>query len=68
MYTSTVLGEGKCVLFREVSLIRGVLFREVTVYVYFENTYHMKLTYKNFNKDNDIVVTVINTTPQSLIP
>ena len=30
MYTSTVLGEGTCVLFREVSLtIRGVLFREV---------------------------------------
>ena len=25
MYTSTVFGEGKCVLFREVSLIRGVL-------------------------------------------
>ena len=25
MYTSTVLGVGKCVLFREVSLIRGVL-------------------------------------------
>ena len=29
MYTSTVLGEGKCVLFRNVSLIRGVPFREV---------------------------------------
>ena len=29
MYTSTVIGEGKCVLFREVSLIRDVLFREV---------------------------------------
>ena len=25
MYTSTILGEGKCFLFREVSLIRGVL-------------------------------------------
>ena len=29
MYTNTVYGEGKCVLFREVSLIRGVLYREV---------------------------------------
>ena len=27
MYTSTELGEGKCVLFREVFLIRGVLLR-----------------------------------------
>ena len=34
MYTSTVLGEGKCVLFREVSLIRGVLFRKVPLYVH----------------------------------
>ena len=34
MYTSTVLGEGKCVLFREVSLIRGVHFREVSLYRY----------------------------------
>ena len=32
MYTSTVLGEGECVLFREVSLIQGVLFREVSLY------------------------------------
>ena len=32
MYTSTVLGEGKCVLFREVSLTWGVLFREVSLY------------------------------------
>ena len=34
MYTSTVLGEGKCVLFREGSLIRGVHFREVSLYRY----------------------------------
>ena len=34
MYTSTVLGEGKCVLFREVSLIRGVLFGEVSPYTH----------------------------------
>ena len=33
MYTSTVVGVGKCVLFREVSLIRGVLFREVSLYL-----------------------------------
>ena len=33
MYTSTVLGEGKCVLFREVSLIQGVLLREVPLYI-----------------------------------
>ena len=34
MYTSTVLGEGKGVLFREVSLIQGVHFREVSLYMY----------------------------------
>ena len=34
MYASTVLGEGKCVLFREMSLIRGVHFRKVTLYRY----------------------------------
>ena len=33
MYTSTVVGEGKCVLFREVSLLQGVLFREVPLYI-----------------------------------
>ena len=32
MYTSIVLGEGKCVLCREVFLIRGVHFREVPLY------------------------------------
>ena len=31
MYTSTELGEGKCVLFREVFLIRGVLFNEISL-------------------------------------
>ena len=40
MYTSTVLGEGKRVLFREVSLIRGVLFREVPLCI------HMHVYYK----------------------
>ena len=34
MYTRTVLGEGRCVLFREVSLIQGVHFREVSLYMY----------------------------------
>ena len=29
MYTNTVVEEGKGVLFREVSLIQGVLIREV---------------------------------------
>ena len=33
MYTSAVFGEGKCVLFREVSLIRGVLYRGSTVHM-----------------------------------
>ena len=35
MYTSTVLGEGKLVLFREgflIIIIEGVLFREVLLY------------------------------------
>ena len=32
MYANTVFGEGKCVLFREVSLIQGVLCREVPLY------------------------------------
>ena len=32
MYTNTVVGEGKGVLFREVSLIQGVLTREVPLY------------------------------------
>ena len=34
MYTSTVLGEGKCVLFREVSLIQGCPIREVSLYTH----------------------------------
>ena len=34
MYTNAVLGEGKCVLFREVSLIRGV-----TVYAHLMQRY-----------------------------
>ena len=34
MYTSTVLGEGKYVHYREVSLIQGVHFREVSLYMY----------------------------------
>ena len=32
MYTSTVLGEGKCVLFKKASLIQGVAFKEVPLY------------------------------------
>ena len=32
MYTNTVYGEGKCVLFREVSLIQGAIYREVPLY------------------------------------
>ena len=32
MYTSTVVGEGKYVLFREVSLIQDGLFRVVPLY------------------------------------
>ena len=39
MYTSTELGEGICALFREVSLIRGVLFREVPLYIHAQ--YHV---------------------------
>ena len=32
MYTNTVLGEGKCVLFREASIIQGCPFREIPLY------------------------------------
>ena len=50
MYTSTELGEGICALFREVSLIRGVLFREVPLYIHAQYYVYVSMFLKRKNE------------------